>query len=108
MRNRLLIWGIALVVARFFSGLLSQVDSNIIVFAVVVVGAVLCALITQRKPALLTFPLWYLVYGATRVVDFGEYGGAGYAYGALAYYWASAIIPIIILGIGWVSVLTSK
>jgi hypothetical protein len=108
MRNRLLAWGLGLTAARVASGLLSRLDSAYIVFVVVAVGTVLCALITSRRGALWTFPLWYLVYGATRVVDFGEYGGSSLAYGAAVYYWGSALIPVTIVGLGCVSALQRK
>ena len=75
--------------------------------AVMAVGTFICMIIIQRKVALLTVILWYLVYCAIRVVEFGEYGGAGYALGAKEYYWGSFIIPIIILGIGIASVLSA-
>jgi hypothetical protein len=108
MSNRLLAWGIALVVARVVCGLLSHIDSIFVLIPIIAGGAIICVLITQRKTALWTSLLWYLVYCSTRVVVFGEYGGSGYAYGALAYYWGSAIVPMIILCLGLISVLRSK
>jgi hypothetical protein len=106
--SRLVLWGVALLAARIVTGLLAQIDTIFILFAVIAAGTVICLLITRRRAALWTIPVWYLVYGSTRVVDFGEYGGSEFAYGALAYYWASSVIPVIILGIGLVSILTSE
>lgn len=103
MRNRVLAWGIGLTAARVVSGLISQLEGVFVVFLVVVVGTGACALIVTRRAALWTFPLWYLVYGSTRVMDFGEYGGSAFAWGAAAYFWGSAIISVIVLGLGCAS-----
>jgi hypothetical protein len=111
--SRLVLWGVALLAARIVTDLLSRVDidASIMLFPATIVGTVICLLITQRRAAFLTSPIWFVVYTTTRALVFGDYGGnelARVADAALAYYWVSAVIPVIIFGIGLVSILTSK
>jgi hypothetical protein len=108
MRNRLLSWGIALTAARIAAGLISLIDGVYIPIPVIVVGTALTVWITQRRGALWTFPLWYAVYGATRVVMRGQYGGPELAWGAVGYYWGSMIVALVILSLGCVSALRAR